>query len=227
MNDKENTEELKKEAKNGENTENAQDSEKDNDLNNDLNKDPENTEKESADSSENSEENTENKEEDKKDKAKESKSFFSKKNKKDPKDEKIEELTDRVARQMAEFDNFRKRTEKEKAMMFDLGAKAIIEKILPVIDNFERGFKGLTEEEMQQPFVAGMDKIYKQMMTGLTDAGLKEIDALNQEFNPDFHNAVMHVDDENEKENTVVEVFQKGYFYKDTVVRHSMVKVAN
>ncbi len=226
MNDKENTEELKSEAENKENIENSAGPEE----NKDLNKDSEEVKTEKNEESEKaveSEENTEVKDEDKKDKAKEGKSFFSKKNKKDPKDEKIEELTDRVARQMAEFDNFRKRTEKEKAMMFDLGAKAIVEKILPVLDNFERGFKGLTEEELQQPFVAGMDKVYKQMMTSLSDAGLKEIDALNKEFNPDLHNAVMHVDDENEKENTVVEVFQKGYFYKDTVVRHSMVKVAN
>ena len=226
MNDKENTEELKKEAENKENIENTAGPEE----NKDLNKDSEEVKTEKNEESEKaveSEENTEVKDEDKKDKAKEGKSFFSKKNKKDPKDEKIEELTDRVARQMAEFDNFRKRTEKEKAMMFDLGAKAIVEKILPVLDNFERGFKGLTEEELQQPFVAGMDKVYKQMLTSLSDAGLKEIDALNKEFNPDLHNAVMHVDDENEKENTVVEVFQKGYFYKDTVVRHSMVKVAN
>jgi len=150
-----------------------------------------------------------------------------KKEKKDKKDTQIEELNDRILRQMAEFDNYRKRTEKEKAAMFDMGAKNIIEKILPVIDNFERGFDMLSEEEKAQPFAAGMEKVYKQMMTGLEEAGLKEIEALNCEFNPDLHNAVMHVEDENAGENTVVEVFQKGYFYKDTVVRHSMVKVAN
>ncbi len=150
-----------------------------------------------------------------------------KKEKKDKKDEQIAELNDRVLRQMAEFDNYRKRTEKEKSAMFDMGAKNIVEKILPVIDNFERGFGMLSDEEKAQPFAAGMEKVYKQMMTGLEEAGLKEIEALNCEFNPDLHNAVMHVEDENAGENTVVEVFQKGYFYKDTVVRHSMVKVAN
>lgn len=150
-----------------------------------------------------------------------------KKEKKDKKDTQIEELNDRILRQMAEFDNYRKRTEKEKAAMFDMGAKNIIEKILPVIDNFERGFDMLSEEEKAQPFAAGMDKVYKQMMTGLQEAGLKEIEALNCEFNPDLHNAVMHVEDENAGENTIVEVFQKGYYYKDTIVRHSMVKVAN
>ncbi len=150
-----------------------------------------------------------------------------KKEKKDKKDEQIAELNDRVLRQMAEFDNYRKRTEKEKSAMFDMGAKNIVEKILPVIDNFERGFGMLSDEEKAQPFAAGMEKVYKQMMTGLEEAGLKETEALNCEFNPDIHNAVMHVEDENAGENTVVEVFQKGYFYKDTVVRHSMVKVAN
>ena len=147
--------------------------------------------------------------------------------KKDKKDLQIEELNDKVLRQMAEFDNYRKRTEKEKSAMFDMGAKNIVEKILPVIDNFERGFAVLSEEEKKQPFAVGMEKVYRQMMDGLKEAGLKEIEALNCEFNPDLHNAVMHVEDENAGENTVVEVFQKGYFYKDTIVRHSMVKVAN
>ena len=150
-----------------------------------------------------------------------------KKEKKDKKDIQIEELNDRVLRQMAEFDNYRKRTEKEKSQMFDMGAKNIVEKILPVIDNFERGFDMLSEEEKQAPFAAGMEKVYKQMMTGLSEAGLKEIEALHKEFNPDLHNAVMHVEDENAGENEIVEVFQKGYYYKDTIVRHSMVKVAN
>ncbi len=150
-----------------------------------------------------------------------------KKEKKDKKDVEIEELNDRILRQMAEFDNYRKRTEKEKSAMFDMGAKNIVEKILPVIDNFERGFDMLSDEEKAKPFAAGMEKVYKQMMTGLQEAGLKEIEALNCEFNPDLHNAVMHVEDENAGENTIVEVFQKGYYYKDTIVRHSMVKVAN
>lgn len=155
------------------------------------------------------------------------KGVFKGKEKKDKKDELIQELNDKVIRQMAEFDNYRKRTDKEKAQMFDIGAKSIIEKILPVIDNFERGLSVLSEEEKAQPFAQGIEKIYKQMMTSLTDAGLKEIEAEGKEFNSDIHNAVMHVDDENVGENIVVEVFQKGYYYKDTVVRHSMVKVAN
>lgn len=153
--------------------------------------------------------------------------FFRKKEKKDKKDEKIEELTDRVRRQMAEFDNFRKRTEKEKSQMFETGAKSIIEKILPVIDNFERGLSALTEEEKGSPFADGMEKVYKQMMTVLSDAGVKLIEAEGKEFDPNFHNAVMHIDDENFGENIVAEEFQKGYTYRDSVVRHSMVKVAN
>lgn len=154
------------------------------------------------------------------------KSLFGKK-KKDKKDEQIEELTDRLKRQMAEFDNFRKRTEKEKTQMYEIGAKSVIEKILPVIDNFERGFASLTEEEMADPFADGMDKVYKQMMTALGEIGVAPIEALGNEFNPDFHNAVMHIEDEEAGENTVVEEFQKGYMYKESVVRHSMVKVAN
>ena len=156
----------------------------------------------------------------------EKKSLFGKK-KKDKKDEQIEELTDKLKRQMAEFDNFRKRTEKEKTQMYEIGAKSIIEKILPVIDNFERGFASVTEEEKANPFVDGMDKVYKQMMTALGEIGVTPIEALGEEFNPDFHNAVMHVEDENFGENIVAEEFQKGYMYRDSVVRHSMVKVAN
>ncbi len=153
--------------------------------------------------------------------------FFKKKEKKDKKDEKIEELTDRVKRQMAEFDNFRKRTEREKSQMFETGAKSIIEKILPVIDNFERGLATVPEEEKDSPFVEGMDKTYKQMIAILAEAGVEPIEAEGKEFDPDLHNAVMHVDDENFGENLVVEEFQKGYKYRDSVVRHSMVKVAN
>lgn len=155
------------------------------------------------------------------------KKLFGKKNKKDKKDEKIEELTDRLTRQMAEFDNFRKRTEKEKSQMYEIGAKDVIDKILPVIDNFERGLSGVKEEEKEDPFVQGMEMIYKQLMTALEGLGVKPIEALGQEFNPDFHNAVMHVEDENFGENIVAEEFQKGYMYRDSVVRHSMVKVAN
>lgn len=152
------------------------------------------------------------------------KSFFKKKEKKDPKDEKIADLTDRLQRQMAEFDNYRKRTDKEKAQMFDVGAKSVIEKILPIVDNFERGLENCSEED---PFADGMKKVYKQMITALTDLNVKPIEAVGKEFDPDFHNAVMHTEDESVGENVVVEEFQKGYLYKDTVVRHSMVKVAN
>lgn len=158
---------------------------------------------------------------------KEKGSFFKKKEKKDKKDEKIEELTDRVRRQMAEFDNFRKRTEKEKTQMFETGAKSIVEKILPVVDNFERGLAAVTEEEKGTPFVEGMEKIYKQMMTVLEEAGVKPIEAVGQEFDPNLHNAVMHVEDEKFGENIIAEEFQKGYMYRESVVRHSMVKVAN
>ncbi|MEF2733666.1 MAG: nucleotide exchange factor GrpE [Blautia sp.] len=156
----------------------------------------------------------------------EKKGLFGKK-KKDKKDEKIEELTDMVKRQMAEFDNFRKRTEKEKSAMYQVGAKEIVEKILPVVDNFERGLATVSEEEQVTPFAEGMLKIYKQLMTAFDEMGVKAIEAVGQEFNPDFHNAVMHVEDEEAGENVVVEEFQKGYMYKDSVIRHSMVKVAN
>ena len=159
--------------------------------------------------------------------SKEKKKFFAKKEKKDKKDEKIEELTDRLTRQMAEFDNFRKRSEKEKSQMYEIGAKDIIEKILPVIDNFERGLAAVPEESKEDPFVEGMEKIYKQIMTTLEGVGVKPIEAVGQEFNPDFHNAVMHVEDEEAGENIITEEFQKGYMYHDSVVRHSMVKVAN
>ena len=157
----------------------------------------------------------------------EKKKFFGKKNKKDKKDEKIDELTDRLTRQMAEFDNFRKRTEKEKSQMYEIGAKDIIEKILPVVDNFERGLASMSEEDKATPFAEGMEKIYKQLMTTLESIGVKAIEAVGKEFNPDFHNAVMHVEDEELGENIIAEEFQKGYMYHDSVVRHSMVKVAN
>ena len=161
------------------------------------------------------------------DESKSEKKIFGKKNKKDKKDEKIEELTDRLTRQMAEFDNFRKRTEKEKSQMYEIGAKDIIDKILPVVDNFERGLDGVKEEENNDHFIQGMEMVYKQLMTTLEGVGVKPIEAVGKEFNPDFHNAVMHVEDENFGENIVAEEFQKGYMYRDSVVRHSMVKVAN
>lgn len=150
-----------------------------------------------------------------------------KKDKKDKKDIQIEELTDRVKRQMAEFDNFRKRTEKEKAAMFEVGAKSVVEKILPVIDNFERGLAGLTEEQKAEPFAQGVEMTYKQLMTTLESIEVKPIEAVGKEFDPNLHNAVMHVEDENLGENVVAEEFQKGYTYRDSVIRHSMVKVAN
>lgn len=158
---------------------------------------------------------------------KDTKKLFGRKNKKDKKDEKIEELTDRLTRQMAEFDNFRKRTEKEKSQMYEIGARDIIEKILPVVDNFERGIAAIPEEEKSSPFAEGIEKIYKQFMSTLEEVGVKPIEAVGQEFNPDFHNAVMHVEDEGMEENVIIEEFQKGYTYRESVVRHSMVKVAN
>ena len=154
------------------------------------------------------------------------KGFFSRRNKKDKKDTQIEELTDRVKRQMAEFDNYRKRTEKEKAAMFEVGAKSVIEKLLPVIDNFERGLAAVPEGT-EDPYVEGMEKIYKQMMTMLEGLDVKPIEAVGKEFDPNFHNAVMHVEDDTLGENIVAEELQKGYLYRDSVVRHSMVKVAN
>jgi len=155
------------------------------------------------------------------------KKFFGKKNKKDKKDEKIEELTDKVIRQMAEFDNFRKRTEKEKSQMYEIGAKDIIDKILPVIDNFERGLSVVPEDKKEDSFVQGMEMIYKQLLKTLEDAGVKPIEAVGKEFDPNFHNAVMHVDDDSVGDNIIVQEFQKGYMYRDSVIRYSMVQVAN
>ncbi len=144
--------------------------------------------------------------------------------KKDKKTEQIEELTDRLQRTMAEFDNFRKRTEKEKASMYVVGAKEVVEKILPVVDNFERGLASAQEGDA---FAEGMQMVYKQLMTALSEMGVEPIDAVGKEFDPNLHNAVMHVEDPEAGENTVVEELQKGYLYKEFVVRHSMVKVAN
>ena len=155
------------------------------------------------------------------------KKLFERKPKVDPRDEKIAELTDRVTRQMAEFDNFRKRTEREKSAMYEIGAKAIVEKLLPVVDNFERGFSTVAEEDKDDAFVKGMEMVYKQLMTMLESVDVKPIEAVGKEFNPDLHNAVMHVEDETVGENIVVDEFQKGYTYRDSVVRYSMVKVAN
>ena len=153
--------------------------------------------------------------------------MLKKKKKKDKMEEKIEELEDRVKRQMAEFDNFRKRTEKEKSHMYEVGARDVIEKILPVVDNFERGLASVPEDQKENPVIVGMDKIYNQLMTTLTDLGVEPIEAVGEKFDPNYHNAVMHVEDEELGENVVAEEFLKGYMYKDTVIRHSMVKVAN
>ena len=157
------------------------------------------------------------------------KRFFGKK--KDKNDKQIEDLTaqldDLRKRNLAEFENFRKRTEKEKSTMFDMGAKSVVEKLLPIIDNFERGFAGLSEEQMSDPFVSGMDMVYKQLVKALADMGVEPIEAVGKPFDPNLHNAVMHVEDENLGENTVAQEFQKGYLYHGSVVRHSMVQVAN
>ncbi len=143
------------------------------------------------------------------------------------KDQKIEELTDRLMRTMAEFENYRKRTEKEKATMYDMGIKSMIEKLLPIIDNFERGLGTVTDKEKESGFAQGIEMIYRQLMTALDEIGLKPIDAVGKEFDPNLHNAVMHGEDENLGENIVSDEFQKGYSYRDMVVRHSMVKVVN
>ena len=147
--------------------------------------------------------------------------------KKDPKDAQIEELQDRLKRQMAEFDNFRKRTEKEKAAMYEIGAKDIIEKILPVLDNFERGLAAVPEDEKGSSFAEGIEKIYKQFVKTLEDAGVESIEAVGKQFDPNLHNAVMHVEDEKYGENEIAMELQKGYKYRGSVVRHSMVQVAN
>ncbi len=146
---------------------------------------------------------------------------------KDKKDEIIEDLNDKLLRQRAEFENFRKRSEKEKSQMFDMGVKSFVEKILPVVDNFERGLAQVPEESKNDSFVDGMNLIYKQILTTFDEIGVKAIETEGKEFDPNLHNAVMHIEDENFGENMIAEEFQKGYTYHDTVVRHSMVKVAN
>ncbi len=160
---------------------------------------------------------------------KSNKSFFKNSKSKElaAKDQKIEELTDRLMRTMAEFDNFRKRSEKEKSLMYDTGIKVFIEKILPIVDNFERGLGTVTEKEKESGFAQGIELIYRQLMTALDEIGVKPIDAVGKEFDPNLHNAVMHGEDESMGDNLVTDEFQKGYIYKDMVVRHSMVKVVN
>lgn len=155
----------------------------------------------------------------------EKKGFFKKK--KDKKDEQIEELNDKVKRQMAEFDNFRKRTDKEKSAMYEIGARDMIEKILPVLDNFERGLAAVPEDLKDSSFAEGVAMIYKQFVKTLEDAGVEAIEAVGQPFDPNLHNAVMHIDDDAYGENEISQELQKGYRYRGTVVRHSMVQVAN
>ncbi|MBQ9765845.1 MAG: nucleotide exchange factor GrpE [Lachnospiraceae bacterium] len=150
-----------------------------------------------------------------------------KKEKKDKKDEQIAELNDRLIRNMAEFENFRKRTDREKSEMFENGARSVVEKLLPVVDNFERGLASIPDEDKETPVAKGMDMIYKQILKVFEDMGVTAIEAVGKEFNPDFHNAVMHGEDEELGENIVSEEFQKGYMYHEKVVRHSMVKVVN
>lgn len=182
-------------------------------------------EKESKKNSSREKASDESSEKDEKDSGK---SFFKKKEKKDPRDQKIADLTDRVTRQMAEFDNFRKRTEKEKSEMFASGQKDIIEKILPVVDNFERALAAKPEEGKEDDaFRQGMEMIYKGLLKTLDDLGVKEIEAEGKEFDPAFHNAVMHEDNDKFGENVVSKVLQKGYTFHDTVIRHAMVQVAN
>lgn len=163
------------------------------------------------------------------DEGKEKRKVFGKSKRKDKKDEalkeKIAELEDKVVRQMAEFENFRKRTEKEKSAMFETGARSVIEKILPVVDNFERGLAAIPEEEKGNPFADGMNMIYKQLMTELENIGVKPIEAVGCEFDPNYHNAVMQVESEGMESGMVAQELQKGYMYRDTVVRHSMVGV--
>lgn len=141
--------------------------------------------------------------------------------------EKVADLTDKYQRLMAEFENARKRTAKEQSRMYDVGAKEVLAKLLPVVDNFERGLDALSDEEKEDAFAQGIEKIYQQLMAVFEEIGVKAMDAAGKEFDPEYHNAVMHVEDEELGENLVVEEFQKGYMYKDSVLRHSMVKVAN
>ena len=186
--------------------------------------DAEKTEETDEDTSEKDDKTEKTEEVSDEDNKKEKDGFFKKK-KKDKKDEQIEDLSDRLKRQMAEFDNFRKRTEKEKTQMFDMGARTIIEKILPVVDNFERGLAAVSEDEKENAFVDGMDKVYKQLLTELDAAGVKQIEAVGKEFDPEFHNAVMQVESDEYESGVVAQELQKGYMYKDSVVRHSMVAV--
>jgi len=157
----------------------------------------------------------------------EKKGFFKKREKKDKKDEQIAELTDKVKRQLAEFENFRNRTEKEKAHMYAVGAKEVIEKMLPVVDNFERGLAAIPEEQKGDAFAEGMEMIYKQLISELEKMEVKPIPAVGEEFDPNFHNAVMQVESEEYESGVIAQELQKGYTYRDSVVRHSMVAVVS
>ena len=173
-------------------------------------------------------ENTETPEDGETSEEKDKKGFFSgrkKEKKEDVVKAQINELQDKVMRQMAEFENFRKRSEKEKSAMFETGAKSVIEKILPVVDNFERGLATVPEDEKDAPFVDGMNKVYRQLLTELENLGVKPIEAVGKEFDPNFHNAVMQVENDELDPGTVAQELLKGYMYRDTVVRHSMVAV--
>lgn len=139
--------------------------------------------------------------------------------------EKIDELEDKVKRQMAEFENFRKRTDKEKSAMFETGAKSVVEKMLPIVDNFERGFQGMSEEALEEPFAKGMKMVYDQLLTELDNLGVKPIEAVGKEFDPNLHNAVMQVESDEYEEGVISQELLKGYTYRDSVVRHSMVAV--
>lgn len=182
---------------------------------------------EGMDADSDGEDSEQNGEEDHTDKKEKKRHFIKTEKKEDKLKEQLNELNDKVVRQMAEFDNYRKRTEKEKQMMFETGAKSVIEKLLPIVDNFERGLAALEEDAERTPFEEGVLMTYKQLMTELEKLEVKPLDAVGKEFDPNLHNAVMHVDDESLGENIVVEELQKGYTYRDSVVRHSMVKVAN
>lgn len=205
----------------------------DKDLENDLEQKEESEEKEVQEETlqedeEKKEEETSAKEEKEPAKENKLKRFGKKKDKTVEKlEEKLADLEDKRVRQLAEFENFRKRSEKEKSQMFETGAKTVIEKMLPVIDNFERGLAVIPEEEKEAPFVQGVELVYKQLVTALSELGVQPIEAVGKEFNPDFHNAVMAVDDDSLESGTVAEEMQKGYMYKESVVRHSMVKVVN
>lgn len=180
-----------------------------------------------AEENETVKEEAENKKADKKEKRRGRKDIKALETELEKKETEVQDLKDRYQRLMAEFENARKRTAKETTRMFDMGAKDVLEKLLPVVDNFERGLAAVSEEEKDNAFVQGVDAIYKQLMTVFSEIGVQPMDAVGKEFNADYHNAVMHVEDEAFGENIVAEEFQKGYLYKEQVLRHSMVKVAN